>query len=53
MPDSTDCACDLDGDWQACCDGAIYGPCEDDNCGGVCEYKGDCTCSCHRPADVL
>lgn len=29
----------------------IYGPCPDENCGGVCEYYGDCTspdCACKR-----
>lgn len=41
------CACDLDGDWWACCDGRVYGPCEDEHCGGVCELKHDCGHVCH------
>ena len=43
----SDCLCDLDGDWWACIDGAVYGPCEHAVCSGVCEYKHDCDCSCH------
>lgn len=46
-----ECDCGYDGEWTACCNGAVYGPCEDENCGGVCEYKGDCECPCHaKPA---
>lgn len=37
----------LDGDWWACFDGTLYGPCEDPGCGGVCEMAGDCECRCH------
>jgi len=42
-----DCDCGYDGGWWACFDGSVYGPCEWDDCGGLCEYKGDCECSCH------
>ena len=48
-----DCDCGLDGEWISCCYGAIYGPCEYETCGGVCEYKGQCTCACHaEPAET-
>lgn len=50
MPDSDECLCGLDGEFYACIDGAIYGPCEYETCGGVCEYEGDCKCSCHVSA---
>jgi hypothetical protein len=43
----SDCACGYDGDWWDCVDGAVYGPCEDENCGGVCELKHDCGHTCH------
>lgn len=36
-----------DGEWWDCVDGRLWGPCEDERCGGVCEYKGDCRCTCH------
>lgn len=42
------CQCGYDSDWWSCLDGATYGPYEDENCGGVCEYKGDCPCACHK-----
>lgn len=42
-----DCECDLDGEWWMCVGGRVYGPCEDEHCGGVCELKGDCRHSCH------
>jgi hypothetical protein len=47
--------CERDGaplstDWWSCVDGTLYGPCEDVDCGGVCELAGDCLCPCHRAA---
>lgn len=47
-----DCACGFDGDWRACIDGAVYGPCEDEHCGGICEHEGDCRCECHKRSDT-
>lgn len=44
----TDCWCGFDGDWLDCCNGTVYGPCEDEGCGGVCEPKRECTCECHE-----
>lgn len=41
------CACGHNGDWTACINGFVYGPCEDENCGGVCETTGECDHSCH------
>ena len=39
----------LDGEWYLCSNGGyVYGPCEDPECGGCCEYKSDCRCECHR-----
>jgi hypothetical protein len=43
--------CGFDGDWRQCIDGRVYGPCEDENCGGVCEIERDCPCDCHKEAD--
>lgn len=47
----TDCPCGHPlGGYYMCIGGAIYGPCEDEYCGGVCEEtwgactKGDCAC---------
>lgn len=45
---SDECACGFDGDWWDCCDGTVYGPCEDPACGGACEYKGACEHHCHK-----
>lgn len=42
-----ECACGFDVDWWMCIDGSVYGPCEYEACGGVCEYKHDCECACH------
>lgn len=41
--------CDNAEGFWICLDGGetSYGPCEDDNCGGACEYKGRCDCECH------
>lgn len=40
--------CDPAGDWVACVDGTVYGPCEDEKCSGVCESQGVCDCLvCH------
>lgn len=36
------------GMWM-CIDGSLYGPCESELCGGVCELYGSCTCACHDP----
>ena len=30
-----------------CIDGYVYGPCESELCGGVCELYGTCSCVCH------
>ena len=37
-------------DWIGCCGTGIFGPCEDQGCGGTCEFYRDCNCSCHRQA---
>lgn len=48
--DRCPCGHDMGGDYM-CLNGLIYGPCGDDNCGGVCEdnagyCKGaDCRCA--------
>ena len=42
-----ECRCGLDGERRGCVDGAVYGPCGDENCGGVCEYESDCGHECH------
>lgn len=39
--DSTMCVLDWSGKH------VIYGYCEDDNCGGMCDAQGDCKCRCH------
>jgi len=45
--------CDPRGeDFWYCSDGRLYGPCEDERCGGVCEYKGDCECWCHDESET-
>lgn len=33
-----------DGEDWMCIDGTLYGPCGDDNCGGVCTHYGQCQC---------
>lgn len=49
-----DCACGFgDGDWVACVDGRVYGPCGDARCTGVCEEQGPCECACHGAAGLL
>ena len=38
-------------DLYRCIAGRVYGPCDDENCGGVCEWTGDCTspdCACNN-----
>lgn len=40
--------CGFDGDWRQCIDGRVYGPCENENCSGVCEIECDCPCACHK-----
>lgn len=38
-------------DLYLCINGVIYGPCPDENCGGVCEAVGECTspeCACRE-----
>lgn len=44
-----DCDCGYDPmiSLYMCFSGFIYGPCEDENCGGSCEFKGECECQCH------
>lgn len=42
-----DCACAQDKELWICLDGEIYGPCENENCGGMCESAGKCDCECH------
>lgn len=37
-----------DGDWHDCIRGTIYGPCEHDSCGSVCEPVDDCKCECRK-----
>ena len=34
-------------DREKCLDGYVYGECGDENCYGVCENHGYCTCPCH------
>lgn len=41
-----DCTCATDDDY-ACIAGIVYGPCESDHCGGVCENVGSCGCLLH------
>ena len=51
MNEPTVCPCghDLSG-YYMCINGLVYGPCENEYCGGVCEANGpDCThpdCAC-------
>jgi hypothetical protein len=45
----TDCACGFDSEQSRCIDGSVYGPCVSEYCGGVCEFVGDCDCTCHQP----
>jgi hypothetical protein len=40
--------CGYNGDWYQCIGGFVYGPCEADGCGGVCEITEDCRCLCHE-----
>lgn len=49
MSSVDECDCGQDGDWWACIGGLLYGPCESDRCGGVCEFKGECDHDCHKP----
>jgi len=35
------------GEWTTCIKGVVYGPCDHELCGGVCEPVADCTCPCH------
>jgi hypothetical protein len=46
MPDE-DCACGFDGEWRMCINRTVYGPCEYEGCGGVCEAERDCDHECH------
>lgn len=46
-PPPPDCPCGYDGEQTACVEGTVYGPCPHPNCGGVCEYVGDCDHDCH------
>lgn len=39
------------GDYYLCINGVIYGPCDHENCGGVCEDAGTCAsdgCACRE-----
>ena len=49
--DSCPCGHDLSG-YYMCLNGRIYGPCSDENCGGVCDdTHGTCTsddCACEE-----
>lgn len=38
------CGCGhvVSDDWQ-CCGGGVYGPCEHENCYGVCVWVGSCS----------
>ncbi len=37
---------------RRCTNGAIYGPCESELCGGGgCVYYYDCDCACHTKGD--
>jgi hypothetical protein len=47
IPDC-DCGYDPNSSFYACSGGTVYGPCEYETCGGVCEPKGDCECPCHQ-----
>lgn len=38
----------LDGDYQDCVDGNLWGMCDDSQCTGVCTDQGRCPCSCHQ-----
>lgn len=42
-----ECTCPNDDLW-GCISGTVYGPCESDNCSGVCDYDGECTCLLHQ-----
>lgn len=46
------CPCGHDiGDEYLCIEGRIYGPCGHEDCGGVCEYYGECNgdgCACEE-----
>jgi hypothetical protein len=39
------------GDDYRCIEGSVYGPCDHEGCGGVCEYHGECKvdgCACQE-----
>lgn len=36
-------------DGDRCLDGEVYGWCGHENCYGICEWQGTCTCRCHGP----
>lgn len=36
------CPCHADDGFYVCADGAVYGPCEYDACGGICKWTADC-----------
>jgi hypothetical protein len=44
------CECPVN-DSDACIAGTVYVPCDNENCGGVCEMAGTCGCPLH--ADPL
>ena len=44
------CECQVN-DSDACIAGTVYVPCDNENCGGVCEVAGTCGCPLH--ADPL
>lgn len=46
--DSEPCDCGLDGEWEMCINGIVYGECGSQYCYGVCAAIGNCGCDCHK-----
>ena len=40
------------GGFWLCINGEVYGPCEHEGCGGICEAAGACKCSCHDESEA-
>lgn len=40
---------DAHPEWEdtGCLDGEVYGPCESEFCGGLCDFVRRCGCPCH------
>ncbi len=36
------------GESVPCIDGELFGWCGYEECGGACEYWGECDCNCHE-----